>query len=626
LNYNRKTNFDTYMSVVFPYSFWTTASMVKWGIHSIDRPAMLTNYLRIKRLLETAGAPESGVPSRLKDNIRIKLPFAPDWMGDQYINPLRIMLPFDSFMQPFEQYQQNRTTKEGRAERLLATMLSDGKINSQQYEEALTRQGATWQQAISQTELDDESLKFDAWDFATLMTSPHAPIVWAYNAARGKPEEIGPFSPLSRTIKNVATSLGVEDWNNSKWNLEGKFRRSLGLPAFDKWDDYRVDRMLTNMTGTGEYSVTEVQEAMVISSQVQAGQMTPEQAKTQFPVYAEAIRRANIESSGGPVGTIMSLIGLPTKSYPEGERNLRIMGDEFNTAITKYYAVDNKAHAYITAHPELDQQTAEKQFYDENPGLVADAGKLREFFDNHPEYETKLALWDKPEERVQKFMVDQLWSTWNELPKLWQNEMKAQLGADFQTLFLSSDTRSTESIPVERMATWLKLMGGNPPGTLQASTNALGRLTTASPDIAYRTQVFYDMRTQRFPNYYEIQNGYYDLPAGQRRAYLAKNPSLKQYWDWKSDFLYRNVDVAPYLSDTPPQPGQYYPARDNPQFSWQEWQTIISPSVQGLILDSYQTGEPVPDVVIQQLDLLAAQYNVQGGGEGLLQLIGQSIR
>jgi hypothetical protein len=235
-------------------------------------------------------------------------------------------------------------------------------------------------------------------------------------------------------------------------------------------------------------------------------------------------------------------------------------------------------------------------------------------------------LWDKPEERVQKFMVDQLWSTWNELPKLWQNEMKAQLGADFQTLFLSSDTRSTESIPVERMATWLKLMGGNPPGTLQASTNALGRLTTASPDIAYRTQVFYDMRTQRFPNYYEIQNGYYDLPAGQRRAYLAKNPSLKQYWDWKSDFLYRNVDVAPYLSDTPPQPGQYYPARDNPQFSWQEWQTIISPSVQGLILDSYQTGEPVPDVVIQQLDLLAAQYNVQGGGEGLLQLIGQSIR
>ena len=89
--------------------------------------------------------------------------------------------------------------------------------------------------------------------------------------------------------------------------------------------------------------------------------------------------------------------------------------------------------------------------------------------------------------------------------------------------------------------------------------------------------------------------------------------------------MYRNPDVLPYLSDTPPTPSQYKEAQRTPQFTWREWGTVLTPSVQGLVLDHYQKGDPIPEVVNQQLELIATRFNVRGGGQALLQLIGQSL-
>src|SRR3990172_9317217 len=65
LNYNRRTNFDTMVGTVFPFAFWTTGSLQMWALHSIDRPAMLSSYLKIKKFMETAGQEREGMPSRL---------------------------------------------------------------------------------------------------------------------------------------------------------------------------------------------------------------------------------------------------------------------------------------------------------------------------------------------------------------------------------------------------------------------------------------------------------------------------------------------------------------------------------------------------------------------------------
>src|SRR3972149_3432296 len=264
LNYNRRTNFDTMVGTVFPFAFWTTGSMQMWALHSIDRPAMLSSYLKIKKFMETAGQEREGMHSRILGNVRFELPFLPDWMGDQFIDPLKMALPFDSFAQPFEQAQNNKFTVEGRAQRTLSQWLDEGKITQEDFDAAIkTKAGSVWDQAKNQVVKEDENLDYNAWDFASLMTSPHAPISWAWNLAQGHPEDIGTFTSLSRTSRDVATVMGIDDWNNSKLNLEAQTRKALGLPAFDKFDDYRTDRMLSNMAATGDFTVDEIKRAMI---------------------------------------------------------------------------------------------------------------------------------------------------------------------------------------------------------------------------------------------------------------------------------------------------------------------------------------------------------------------------
>jgi hypothetical protein len=201
-------------------------------------------------------------------------------------------------------------------------------------------------------------------------------------------------------------------------------------------------------------------------------------------------------------------------------------------------------------------------------------------------------------------------------------------------MFLSSDTRNTDAIPVERMAIWLKLMGGNPPGTLKLDPTAPQKVTTAPPEIAQRAQSFYDFRKVNFPDYYTQQSEYFKLDEGAaRRSYLSANPMLKAYWDWRRDYLYRNPDVATWLVDDEASLPTYSSASEYEQIkaqqmnlTWPEWQTILSPSLQQLVMAHFQGGENLPEAAMQYLEMLAKQYNITGGGDALLALIGNSLR
>lgn len=619
LNYSRRTNFDAWTANIFPYAFWTTNSVMKWAVESIDRPAMFTSYLRTKKLLETAGAPQQGFPSRFKDNIRIHLPFAPEWMGDQFIDPLKLVLPFDAFAQPIEQFQKNQLTIEGRSERTLDELLQQNKITQQEYEEALDNHaGPAWDLAVSQTVQNDDNLKFDPWDFANLMSSPHAPLQWAYNAARGQPDEIGPFTPMARTSRQIATILGVDDYVNSPYNIEGKLRKHLGLPAFDKWEDYRIDREISNFAGTGEYTVKQVHEAMAISSLVQQGKLSHEEAM-QNKLYAEANKRKDITYSSGKVGAALSLIGINVKSYPEGEANLRALGDDFSAAYAKYHKADQSLDKFLAAHSNMTQEEAASMWEQQNPGLARDAEALTKFFDDHPEYEARLGLWDKPEERLRKFMVDSMWAQWNSLPKITKDELKEQLGDTFAQAFLDKDTRSYDALTPEQMQMYLKLMGGKGlPGMLSTDQKMLtdlfsGQLELTDSETAWRANTFYTQREARFENYYDLQKGYFDLTSkAQKNAYLRKNPQLKQYWDWRREFMSNNPDIVPYLTDDPKQIEKAKKVQRNPKVAVptaKEIQVSLSPAAKNL-LGAYQQGEDLPPEMDRYLEVMAEQYGI----------------
>lgn len=582
LNYNRRNNFDNFLGHIAPFAFWTTHSMANWAIWSLDYPAMLTSYMRYEKLLNTAGLDNQNLPARMKGHLRINLPFAPKWMGDTFINPAGVALPFDAWQQPWEQAQRSKFTLEGRTKNTLNDMLEKGVITEQQYQQAVdTQSGDAWDEAMAKAKEGGDN--YDAMDFAQAMMTPHAPLLWAYNAARGTPNDIGPFMPLSRTAKNVASMLGV-DWNNAPYNLEGRTRKALGLPAYDKWDDYRIARTISNMAAEGQYDLNDLQDAMTIAAQVESGKMSSKEAAAKNELYKKASIRAGQEFAGGAGGTLLGLLGIPVKSYPEGEQKQKQLQQQFYEALKQRDAGNEDA--------------------------------LKKFFDDNPEYEMKLALNKKPEERLKTFMIDNMWSRWNELPKLTQNEVKDQLGPAFADKFLNKDTQNYDAITPQQLQLWLKMTGGKNVGELSATESALtelNQLKLTDPATAWRVQAFYDGRNQDFPDWYKLQQEYYKLPEGKaREAFKRDNPQLSDYWKSRRQWFDQNPDLVKYLTDDPKQLKKYENKKRNPQVAVPTADELRSQMSEPMIelVQDWKGGQNLPPQMENYLANIARQYNI----------------
>lgn len=573
LNYNRRYNYNTWLGAIAPYEFWATQTAWKWALHSIDRPAMLSTYLRMKKFMNTAGHPSAGFPSRLRQHIRIPMPFLPDWMGnDVFVDPMSTALPFDNFARPFERMKSQAESDEFKAERVLEELLNDGKINQQQYDQALAgKEGPVWERAIALGRQDDSENRQSGFDFMSMMVSPHAPILWAYNLARGTPENIQPALPLTRSIKGVTALLGVGP-NKEGINIEGKIRTMMGLPAFDKWDDYRIDRMLSNMAATQEITVEEALRAMI---------------ERQGPIYMTARRRAAKEFGVGAMG---SITGIPTKSYPVGEENLRQLKPLYEAAWEAY----------------------------ENGDMDA----VQDFYDKYPEYETRLALWDEPEERMQSFLIDQLWSKYHDLSDTNKWELREQLGPTFEQAFLSRDTRNYDAIPLEEMQYWLASMGGEPVGTFSYSgSQAFTPVELTDPATARQIDSFYDIRERMF-RYREVikplQDQYFSLEEGApRRDFRRQHPALEQYWDWRREYLKRNSNIVPYIVDDPDKRPKYESVAEMQQAAQieqqqggktrDEWRVLLGYSAWNLVESNITQGMELDPAVLEYIELTTGQ-------------------
>lgn len=582
LNYNRRYNYNSWLGVMAPYEFWFTQSIYKWAIHSLDRPAMASNFLRMKQFLETAYRPEEGFPQRLKGTIRIPTPFLPEWLGKNlFIDPMRTALPLGQFVWPWEEAINQQFRDEGATTRTLEELLNDTKITQAEYEEAInTKSGPVWDRAETLARQYDTEGRLNGFDFMTMLAQPHAPIMWAYNLAKGQKEDIGPFLPITRSIRGATALLGIGPVGGV--NIEGAIRERLGLPAFDKWDDYRVDRMLSSMAARGEISVEDAKRAMI---------------DRVGDIYNEAVRKAAIEWGVGAMG---STIGIPTKAYPEGEENLRQLKDEYEAAWTLYEGGDLKA--------------------------------LNRFYERFPEYETRLALFKSPEERLRNFLVGEMWDWWNDAPKVHKDQVKEHLGPLFRDAFLDKDTRSIDSIPLNTMQVWLKIIGGDPVGGMVHFSETLTPLEFAPAEEAQRVQVFYDTRESVF-RYNEIfpdlWDSYRKLDQGGKRAFRQSHPIFGQYLWFRDDFMQRNPSVAQYIEDDPKfrpkfrsEAALQQAVQAEPNFTALEWQQQLGFSLYNLTLDILE-GETVPPVVRDNLDKTALELGLSGW-TNILSLVGSA--
>jgi len=578
LNYNRRYNIDNWMGIMMPFHFWFTHSAVRWALHSIDRPAMLSSFIKIRHFLNSVMGENRGFPSRLRGHVKLPIPFAPKEFGEIWIDPLRAFgLPFEQFTQPFEWMAQNKMWLESRIRRKLDDMVEQGQITEQEKKAALANPSSPLYQRARQMVLaEDDNLSFDIMDFMNLSASPHLPLQMAWNIARGRPEKIAPL-PHTRALRNLSVLLGVEPGVYD--NVWGNVRKAIGLAPFDEFESYRIEREVSTMAGENLITADEAIEAMI---------------NHEGPAWEEARKRsAKMEAAAWAANTI----GIPAKPYPEGERHLRELYDQFYKAL--------------------------------NLRDRGDATAVKDFFEQHPEFEARLALFDDPETRLKQFLVDQIWDRYNGLDSLGRREAREALGPQFQELFLNPNTRSTDALTPEVLAMWTRMLGGSDPGNLAPTALPIpltDRMT------AKRMEAFYDYRRRFFPEYYDLQKDYFKLEKGDaRRAFLRQNPGLQAYWDWRRDFMYRNPDLAPYIEDDPDKLPNYGSIEElqqiqaaEPSYTWGEWTRIIvdhgGESMMNLIVDYYQNDLALPDITQRDLDKIGANLGIGGWREVLARM------
>ena len=527
LNYNKRYGFDQWLDVVFPYQFFYTRSMMTWAQRAIDHPAWLSNYARIRQQQDQY---ENNLPERLRGKMRIEAPWMPDWMGDAlYIDPLSVLFTPHNFMRPFEQMVKDQNYQTIEANRILQEWAQDGSMSADQIQQAAqTQSGAVWERALAEAKMRREAQISNPLDFVSATFGP----AWYLTTpakllgiGKDGPETVGelPITRTARAFESVTRGTWAEPAGQLLGLLakpEEAFREANNLPTMGEYGDYYIDRQLANMVAEGLITSEEAQIAMI---------------ERQGELFDEAKRRTELELAmriplmgaiyaGTHEGGLAALQALPPSLFgagvlPEGELHYRGLKDEWNEAWKRRDAGDTEA--------------------------------INRFFEDHPEYEAYLAKGKEPEARLRSFLIGQIWDGYMELGETDRKLARAEMGDLFGDAFLNPETRSYDTLDIETLTQWAQMLNQKVPETTQTAPVLAQPKKTIdyfSPDVTAVTDRFFEQRSSMFPNYYEVERGYYNLPKSERAAYLVANPELKQYWDWKDNWYKRYPEYKPVFN------------------------------------------------------------------------------
>jgi len=530
LNYTKKTNFDNALSFIFPYQFWYTNTMRNWALRMIDRPAIFNQYFRYRQAQENME--RSGIPARLEGKMSAFAPWLPEWMGDTlWSDPMGQLYPFSQALQPFLKItglQDEIITNAGYA---LKDMVKAGKISKAEEAQAKqTQSGAIWEEALAKA--TDESALSDPSSMVSLLMQPGMQwdILWKLIA--GHPEKISP-TPAMKTGQAIETMINQNpgaDFHALTW-LETNARKAMGMSPsvakYGQFGDYYVERMLSNMAFEGTITSQQAKEAMIThqgTAWEQADQRVAEELSLKTPGVLPVVGALN-GANFWQVTTATFQSMFPQGLLPQGELIYKGQQQEYNLAYDKYKAGDKNA--------------------------------LRDFYNEHPEYETRSALYTKdPEARLKQYIIGSLWDTYMGSSGLNKGLISEALGDDFEKKFLSQSGDVQAMIPLETLMIWAKTMGNTVPQPEAmpdfSAPEEVQNLDLWSENVTKSYDQFIKEREALYPLYYGLQQEFYSLSDSEQKRFLKANPSLDQYWKWKAKYEEDHPELAPVFASQVP--------------------------------------------------------------------------
>jgi GGDEF domain-containing protein len=526
LDYSKRYGFDNVLGVVFPYQFWYTRSLLAWAKRMVDKPSWYSMYVRLKQAQDKME--RDGMPTRLKGNVRISMPWMPDWMGGGlWVDPLGKLFPFDQFGQPLEQFASNKNQVEKRAETILDDMVESQKISLTDARSAKqSRDGSIWDQAVNQAELELDKSS-NPVSIASMMMQPAMWWQLAANLATGQPEKtsVMPITKTGQTIRELGKDTFLEPVSSAIGTImagpEEKIRKAAGLSEFGQWGDYYIDRTIAGMAADGEISADDARIAMIQRS---------------GDIYNTAVSRVRTEQA----------IKTP------GAAGIMALKNGASGAQALIAAAANIFGGQLFTTGELKMRGL-KAVYD-NAWRQVEAGDtkaIEKFYDGHPEYSARLALYDDPSTRLHQFLVDSIWQKYMDLDPANRRIAANTLGTDFQNAFLNKETRSYDSVDDKTLAKWAQQLGSSLP-----KTSALDGMETGETPKYYdqgmidSINAYKNERTEKFPNYAGWSALYNTLSTPlEKTLFLKRHPQLANYWTWSAQYKQSHPELSQYFSD-----------------------------------------------------------------------------
>lgn len=532
LNYNRRYGFDNTLTAIMPYQFWMTRSVMNWGKRMITQPKWFASYARMERLIEKNK--RDILPSRLEGTIGIPMPNLGDGLGSTlYIDPLGIIFPFKQFNDAPQYYIGNLHTVHNNTLTVIDEYFNEGKpyngytITQEDYDLAMEGKGNLYKQVFSDMQKMDET---DTTGLGLLGTflSPNVLVdaLWKKMSGREGSISSSPMFRLGNTIKAAGDSTGLQwltDAIGGAMQVPDKaFRKALNIQQNPEgaFFDYYMTNFITDMGITYEISYDDMTRALAEGPG--------------NPIYDEALKRFHqqqaIRQQGGALAVELGQSLGGNKKTSAGDLLGSLAASMFGAKVMS----------------KGEEKYREIKVLRDKVKSTKDEDLMKKFQNEFPEY--SIHNWsyeDDPEERIHKMMVAKVWATYYALPEAQQNRAKVALGDKFSKLFIDKENRAYDYFSTEELGDYIRAMEGDDPtfspddinNPMRESINVAWYADQPVAQYEYAKEVF----DQRFPGFYEIQNGYYALETdAEREAYKQKFPELEKGWEWIRTFKEAN--------------------------------------------------------------------------------------
>ncbi|MFA5378401.1 MAG: hypothetical protein WC455_21785 [Dehalococcoidia bacterium] len=599
LNYQKQYGFDTGLNLIFPYQFWYTRTMMNWAKRAIDKPAWFSFYARMREMQRKNE--QKGIPERMRGKIRIPAPFLPDWMGGAvWYDPNKQLFPFSQFGNPLDQINQSNTRQEYVTQDILRDMVRNGRLTTEEMNDAInTKQGINWEMAWAQAgDQNDNDLSNPA-NLVGMMMQPAMYLTAPYNVLKGTPEKIGtlPMTRLASGIETISKDTPLEGIGKFIGTLgaggERYLRDKSGLSEFGEYGDYYVNRQLASMVADGEI---DSQSAIIAMSEKsgeawdQAYQRVAQEQALRVPglMPLAAIKGMKPENAGASIATGLATAMFPAGIISKGEIELRGLSEEYSEAWKKKDAGDTEA--------------------------------VSKFFDEHPEYEARLAQYKEPQERLRNFLTGQIWDAYNDMTGPNKKVVREALGDPFIDTFLDKTVSDTTAIDLDTLAYWARFMGAKVPKTEETKGALNQPLYQQKPVEMFGSQTnnavqaYWDEKNKLFPNIDAINDLYYN--NGRSKAVLIKFPELREFWDWNKKYKAAHPEVAKYTEYQKQQSGSFGASRAGTEtataLTIQDFQQF-DPALQRQLLGYIYGGESLTRGARQELYRIWQKAGRPGG-------------